>query len=91
MNFRFKAVQTLTLLIGISFILCGCMESRTTMETWNQNQEVLSLPSKNDPELTFGIIYPMVNGTYEMITENAESSASDYNIKLIVQAPDEAT
>lgn len=90
MNFRFKAVQTLTLLIGISFILCGCMESRTTMETWNQNQEVLSLPSKNDPELTFGIIYPMVNGTYEMITENAESSASDYNIKLIVQAPDEA-
>ncbi|MEF3354155.1 substrate-binding domain-containing protein [Paenibacillus sp. GYB006] len=90
MNFRFKAVPTLTLLLGITFILCGCMETRTTMDTWNQNEEVLSLPSKDVPELTFGIIYPMVNDTYEMITENAEASASDHNIKLIVQAPDEA-
>lgn len=40
--------------------------------------------------LTFGIIYPMVNPTYETITENAETAASMRNVRLLVQAPDEA-
>lgn len=42
------------------------------------------------PARTFGIIYPMVNSTYETITQKAEAEASVHNIQLLVQAPDEA-
>ncbi|MBT2291880.1 substrate-binding domain-containing protein [Paenibacillus albidus] len=42
------------------------------------------------PVWTFGIIYPMVNPTYETITQKAEATASVHNIQLLVQAPDEA-
>lgn len=52
--------------------------------------EAAPLPSAAaGPPLIFGIIYPMVNSTYETITENAEAAAGDH-IKLLVQAPDEA-
>lgn len=43
-----------------------------------------------EPPLTFGILYPMVNDSYEMITERAEEAAARHNIQLLVQAPDEA-
>ncbi|WP_340022849.1 substrate-binding domain-containing protein [Paenibacillus sp. FSL K6-1096] len=43
-----------------------------------------------EPPLTFGILYPMVNDSYEMITERAEEAAARHNVSLLVQAPDEA-
>ncbi|MFD1885848.1 sugar ABC transporter substrate-binding protein [Paenibacillus wenxiniae] len=40
--------------------------------------------------LVFGIIYPTVNPTYEIITENLKTASVNHAVKLIVQAPDEA-
>lgn len=91
MTFRYHTLLTLALLLGITFILSGCvMNNKNEIETGKLTQEVSPLVSDGGPRLTFGIIYPRVNDTYEMITENAKSSAIDHNIKLIVQAPDEA-
>lgn len=40
--------------------------------------------------LTFGIIFPMADPAYEQITEHAELTAQEQNIRLLVAAPDEA-
>lgn len=68
---------------------CGAGAERSGMEGL---AEASPLPSVElgAPPLVFGIIYPMVNPTYETITENAEAAAASHNIKLQVQAPDEA-
>ncbi|MFC7679852.1 sugar ABC transporter substrate-binding protein [Paenibacillus sp. GCM10028914] len=90
MTSRFQAIQTISLILGFAFILSGCWDTKSEGTVLKQNDEVPPLTSDAGTRLTFGIIYPMVNDTYEMVTENAESAASDYNINLIVQAPDEA-
>ncbi|OMD34721.1 substrate-binding domain-containing protein [Paenibacillus odorifer] len=89
MTSRFKA-QTLALILGTTFILSGCLGTKSEENVQKQNVDISPLASDGEPRLTFGIIYPMVNDTYEMVTENAEAAASGHNIKLIVQAPDEA-
>jgi len=43
-----------------------------------------------DSSLTFGIIFPMADPAYEQITEHAELTAQEHNIRLLVAAPDEA-
>jgi len=40
--------------------------------------------------LTFGIIFPIADPAYELITEHAETMAQTHNIRLLVAAPDEA-
>lgn len=40
--------------------------------------------------LSFGIIFPMADPSYELITEHAEKMAQSHNIRLLVAAPDEA-
>lgn len=78
------------LLLAAGLILGGC--SRSSGVTNTPSEEALDSPSSQngEPPLTFGIIYPMVNDTYEMITENAEAVAKKNNVELLVQAPDEA-
>lgn len=63
------------LLLAAGLILGGC--SRSSGVTNTPSEEALDSPSSQngEPPLTFGIIYPMVNDTYEMITENAEAVA----------------
>ncbi|WP_054939475.1 sugar ABC transporter substrate-binding protein [Paenibacillus ihuae] len=78
-------------LLAFLLLISGC-ESNSTR---NDRQELMDItpspPAEFDkPPLIFGIIYPMVNPTYETITENSEAAATGHNIKLLVQAPDEA-
>jgi len=82
------------LLISAVLFLPGCLEppadiEREPVHTHKAAPQKVSDP-QHDPPLTFGIIYPMVNSTYEVITRNAEEAAGEHNIQLLVQAPDEA-
>ena len=77
----------LTMVI-LLFFLHGCQSVSTRDE---KNSAIPTSSTKpTDPPRTYGIIYPMVNSTYEVITQNAEETAKEHNIKLLVQAPDEA-
>lgn len=77
-------------LLLISSLLSGC-SGLTRADNYPQLLAVDIAPTEDiPPSLTFGIIYPMVNDTYEMITEEAEEAAKEHNIQLLVQAPDEA-
>ncbi|WP_051424701.1 sugar ABC transporter substrate-binding protein [Paenibacillus graminis] len=72
------------------FILGGCFhKARAITTTLQEPGDSSSNPSVEQP-LTFGIIYPMVNATYEMITGKAEAAAKKHYVRLLVQAPDEA-
>lgn len=91
MTSRFKLLQKLALILWLTFILSGCWETTGEVNELNKTSHDESFrATESEPLLTFGIIYPMVIDAYEMITANAEASARDHNIKLIVQAPDEA-
>lgn len=87
---RLRVIQILVLTLGFTLILGGCLGTKVEKKVRKQKESISPLASSSSPRLTFGIIYPMVNDTYEMVTENAEAAANDHNIKLIVQAPDEA-
>lgn len=90
------------ILVVIVSLLQGCQSNSSVMNMNTAPQtsftpvpakdNVQQIPSaqKNEISRTFGIIYPMVNPTYEVITQNAEETANQHNIKLMVQAPDEA-
>ncbi|QSF46268.1 sugar ABC transporter substrate-binding protein [Paenibacillus tianjinensis] len=86
-----KAKRFLLPLLAVLLLLSGCEGNNTR----NDRRELMDItpspPAEFDkPPLVFGIIYPMVNPTYETITENSERAATGHNIKLLVQAPDEA-
>jgi ribose transport system substrate-binding protein len=87
---RMRIRYVFILLLAAGFILGGC--SRSSGATNIPSEEALDSSSSRSGELplTFGIIYPMVNATYEMITEKAEAVAKKHNVELLVQAPDEA-
>lgn len=89
MTSRIQAVHILALILVLS-LLTGCSDSKSELNVHEPNDKASPLTSDAGTQLTLGIIYPMVNDTYEMVTKNAEAAASNYNIKLIVQAPDEA-
>lgn len=73
----------------VLLLLAGCRSTAGQPHT-PELLEAAPLPSAAaGPPLVFGIIYPMVNSTYETLTENAEAAAGR-NIRLLVQAPDEA-
>ncbi|MFC9708753.1 sugar ABC transporter substrate-binding protein [Paenibacillus sp. NPDC056933] len=72
-------------------LLGGCYGANDSSPRSEDNAAVpLPAPPSSDKQLTFGIIYPMVNDTYEMITKDAEAAAADYPARLLVQAPEEA-
>lgn len=85
-------ISTLSLLYMATtfmFLLNGC--ANTKVEP-SQSDAIPSMTvSKNSlpKNLTFGMIYPMTYPAYEMITQDASSLADKYNIKLVVNAPDE--
>ncbi len=88
----------------LSLVMLGCLiillslsgcEGNTGMSTSLSQPSTAkqTVPSATDIDrapLVFGIIYPTVNPTYEIITENLKTASVDHAVKLIVQAPDEA-
>lgn len=84
-----KRFALLTILIA-GLLLGGCYPSDGAVNTPDQGAGNSGSNQSTGQPLTFGIIYPMVNATYELITEKAEAAAKNHNIELLVQAPDEA-
>lgn len=82
-------VLTNTFLIT-AILLSGCSNSAGTLQPPQHKTATTPSAQSEEQPFTFGIIYPMVNDTYEMITEYAEATAKEHNIQLLVQAPDEA-
>lgn len=84
--------------IAAFFIMCltaalflsGCFPSSGTQHTPQKEERGAAVGRYEEQPLTFGIIYPMVNANYELITEKAEAEARKHNVRLLVQAPDEA-
>ncbi|QUL57179.1 substrate-binding domain-containing protein [Paenibacillus tritici] len=87
---RVRERMIFLLLLAAGLMLSGCFQSSGAADS--AQRAVGDSPSSpgGEPALTFGIIYPMVNATYEMITAKAEAAASKHNVSLLVQAPDEA-
>ncbi|MHA6529363.1 sugar ABC transporter substrate-binding protein [Paenibacillus sp. BAC0078] len=89
-SFRTQTGLFPIMLLIAGLLLSGCFHSDEAMNLPAQKAGVALSSQGEDQPLTFGIIYPMVNATYEMITEKAEAAAKEHNIQLLVQAPDEA-
>lgn len=87
---RFRPGLVLPVLLAAGILLGGCFHSGGASDLPSQTSEEPRTNQTTGRQLTFGIIYPMVNATYEMVTEKAEAAAKDNNIQLLVQAPDEA-
>ncbi|OUM99152.1 MAG: hypothetical protein BAA02_01625 [Paenibacillaceae bacterium ZCTH02-B3] len=47
-------------------------------------------PEPEPPAYVFGIIYPYAHPLYEWVTRQAEETAREHRVKLMVRAPDEA-
>ncbi|WP_405111190.1 substrate-binding domain-containing protein [Paenibacillus sp. FSL K6-1217] len=88
--YRLREWSVLLLLLAAGFLLGGCLKAAGAADTLQQSADASPLSAGEEPPLTFGIIYPMVNATYEMITGKAEAVARKHNVELLVQAPDEA-
>lgn len=76
------------LLIGTITIalLASCtMQKKGVVDSFPSEAEQATMNN-----LTFGIIFPMVDPAYEQIIEHAEQIAQQHNIRLLVAAPDEA-
>jgi len=86
------------LALGLSFfVLVSCSwEDRDREDAANPaNMSMKTAVSKagkaaSTDTYTFAIIYPMPHALYEMVTSNAEETANQFGVKLIVKAPDEA-
>lgn len=85
------------LLVIVGLLLQGCQQGTPKIKQNSASQTAFTRIENNIPlkstgqqARTFGIIYPMVNSTYEVITRNAKEAADVHNIHLVVQAPDEA-
>lgn len=84
--------NTLSLLYGIAGImvlLSGCLNNTVEQPPSDPIHSTSSSRSSHQINMTFGMIYPMTYPAYEMITHDASSMAEQYNIKLVVNAPDE--
>jgi len=96
-----KRKRIIFFLMMFGLLLQGCQTPSSTVDPSTTRSSLTEVQAENatqlkptaqqkEPLRTYGIIYPMVNSTYEVITQNAEETAKDHNIKLLVQAPDEA-
>ncbi|WP_238649527.1 sugar ABC transporter substrate-binding protein [Paenibacillus piscarius] len=83
-------LRLLLLLLAAGLSLGGCSRSDEVPDAALTGGSAAPSSPDGEPPLTFGILYPMVNDSYEMITEKAEEAAARHNIRLLVQAPDEA-
>lgn len=88
--FRSRTMLFPFMLMLASLLLSSCFHSDGAMNRPPQIAGADLSSQRADQPLTFGIIYPMVNDTYEMVTEKAEAAAQELNVQLLVQAPDEA-
>lgn len=87
---RLRGWSVVLLLLTAGFLLGGCLKASGATDTPQIAAGEPPASTSEEPPLTFGIIYPMVNATYEMITGKAEAVARKHNVELLVQAPDEA-
>lgn len=87
---RLRGWSVVLLLLTAGFLLGGCLKAAGAADTHQMGVGDSPASTSEEPRLTFGIIYPMVNATYEMITGKAEAVARKHNVELLVQAPDEA-
>ncbi|MBP2113617.1 sugar ABC transporter substrate-binding protein [Paenibacillus silagei] len=87
---RLRGWSVVLLLLTAGFLLGGCLMAAGAADIPEKTTGDFPLSAGEEPPLTFGIIYPMVNATYEMITGKAEAVARKHNVELLVQAPDEA-
>ncbi|WP_322923238.1 sugar ABC transporter substrate-binding protein [Paenibacillus campi] len=75
----------------LSFVVLVACDSSNGATNPPNSKETASVTGQSErAPLVFGIIYPTVNPTYETITENLETASTGHNIKLLIQAPDEA-
>jgi len=80
-----KKPKALLVCIITLLLLAGCSRSEVNLhDSLTEEGEQLA------EGLTFGIIFPMADPAYELITKHAEALAQMYNIRLLVAAPDEA-
>ena len=90
-TFRKRIALPFTIPLLLTLILLSSCSNPPAAGNREQQITTAVSPAQGEEQpLTFGIIYPMVNDTYEMITENAEAAAKEHHIQLLVQAPDEA-
>ena len=87
---RTRAILCLIVLLLGGLTLSGCIDTAGSIKLTSPKSGFASSPKAEGQPLTFGIIYPMVNANYELITEKAEAAAQEHNVHLLVQAPDEA-
>ncbi len=85
-----KQTILLSLLLLVQLLLPGCLSSSPSPAAPSGASAV---PAPEDEEnvgsLTFGILYPMADPYYEMITTRMEESAKQHDVRLIVKAPAE--
>ncbi len=91
---RLRSKKFVFAYLAIFIFVCICAVQYTS----NDSDPIQSSAAVNqnaatnkDPSLTrtFGIIYPVANSFYELITEEIEQAAKPYSTQLIVKAPDE--
>ncbi|MDQ0900951.1 substrate-binding domain-containing protein [Paenibacillus sp. V4I7] len=93
MCFRYMFIRNLFLLFLLVFTLASCKVSEPSNDPAFDSSPLQEATKASDKERkvtsTFGILYPMANPFYEMITELVEQAAEPQSIKLIIKAPDE--
>ncbi|MBD0381525.1 sugar ABC transporter substrate-binding protein [Paenibacillus sedimenti] len=93
MSSRYKFIRNLCLPFLLVLTLASCKVPEPSNDPAFGSpplQETTKAPDKERKVTsTFGILYPMANPFYEMITELVEQAAEPESVKLIVKAPDE--
>lgn len=83
-----KYAILLPLLVLVQLLLPGCEASSPPVMP--SAASAVSTPGEGNADtLTFGILYPMAQPYYEMMTTRMEESAKQHGVRLIVKAPAE--
>ncbi|WP_201000742.1 sugar ABC transporter substrate-binding protein [Paenibacillus glycanilyticus] len=83
-------IRLTSLFMIFTLLLAGCSNNGTGEQSLSSAQSSPSPNGSYAKDKTFGIIYPMTYPTYELITLDANETAANNNVALIVNAPDEA-
>ncbi|MFD1907580.1 hypothetical protein ACFSQ7_31930 [Paenibacillus rhizoplanae] len=75
--YRVRGWSVLLLLLTAGFLLGGCLKAAGAADTPPMGAGDSPSSTSEEPPLTFGIIYPMVNATYEMITGKSGSGSPE--------------
>lgn len=77
------------LLLVFQLLLPGCEASSPSPVTSSGASAISTPGEENAATLTFGILYPMAQPYYEMMTTRMEESAKQHGVRLMVKAPAE--